>query len=139
MNRRNSFLPVIQFFLENCVRSNFGQLRLQVFKNLRNLLIFAALWLRSTMDSMWVSGTQDLGSIPGGATDEHKIPRRLPGYFIFGGTRRTFTFLSGAEEIKSSCLRSWIFCILKMSSLRNSDPDVSGELSPGTTYQTLVL
>ena len=25
-------------------------------------------WLRSTMDSAWVSGTQNLGSIPSGAT-----------------------------------------------------------------------
>ena len=48
-----------------------------------SFLSLQPLWLRSTMDSMWVSGTQDLGSIPGGATDKHKITQAFAWVFYF--------------------------------------------------------
>ena len=45
-----------------------GSVRYFLFENRENVLSLHSQRLRSTMDSIWVSGTQDLGSIPSGAT-----------------------------------------------------------------------
>ena len=74
------------------------------------------------MDSMWVSGTQDLGSIPSGATNKHKNTQAEPGCFVSGGTRRKLAFISGLKEIKSGLAPARPgFCVFNMSANRNSE------------------
>ena len=54
-----------------------------LFENQEIILSLHPHWLRSTMDSMWVSGTQDLGSIPSGATNKHKNTQAFAWVFYF--------------------------------------------------------
>ena len=55
---------------------------------------FFDLRLRSTMDSIWVSGTQDLGSIPSGATDKHKYTQANAWVFYLHGGCQKLAFVS---------------------------------------------
>ena len=81
------------------------------------------------MDSMWVSGTQDLGSIPGGATNKHKNTRAQRGCFVSDRTRKKQAFLSGRGETKPAAGRQMAFLYFQHEPLSGTASEA--KLSPG--------
>ena len=74
-------------------------------------------WLRSTMDSMWVSGTQDPGSIPGGATISVRYQ-----YIPFQNYP-----LASARELILLIILVYLFCFANFNGKSNVHDPISNQ------------